>query len=44
MKGLYLLIFLSFQAVAIDFDEKYYEQPVREVSVIVTETGFFPIK
>ena len=42
MKGLYLLIFFSFQAVAIDFDEKYYEQPVREISVIVTDTGFFP--
>ena len=42
MKLLIFILFTSFSAAAIDFEEKYYERPVREVSIIVTDTGFFP--
>ena len=42
MKVLSFFMILSFSAMAIDFEEKYYERPVREVSIIVSETGFFP--
>lgn len=42
MKKLVLLLLISFSATAMDFEEKYYERPVREVSLIVTDSGFYP--
>lgn len=42
MKGLTVFIILSGQALAYDFSEKEFKQPVREVSIIVTDTGFYP--
>lgn len=39
---IFIFSILSLNVLAIDFDEKYYEQPVREVSIIVSDTGFFP--
>ena len=37
-----LLLLLSNSVIAKDFGEKTFKTPVREVSVIVTEDGFYP--
>ncbi len=42
MKVILILLFLSTSVFAVDFDERYFDRPMREVSVIVTDSGFFP--
>lgn len=44
MKTLLLITFLIPSAFAKDFGEKTFDKPVREISVIVTDDGFYPNK